>query len=399
MKRGYLSDHFTAIAYKRLSAVEVDLRKSNQHEFNGSAALKRVLGSARRKLEVDFMFLTDDEPPITERVQLTWYDSRENVPTRSAEYRLYFPGNPVMDSASVNDLLVIGERPGGGFLFMVVKASSSIERQISWLFQISNTTDSFQEKHDEFSKVELEYTAQLILEEIGIEPTPLQPNYLEQMLFQFDGRFPSTKVFSEFARNTIETTSNDPDSYLINLMEWEESLFRTYEAHFVEKRLAQGFEDVDDFISYSLSVQNRRKSRVGHAFEIHVEHIFSTREIRFERGALIDDHSRPDFLFPGSREYRDPAYPEVNLAMLGVKSTCKDRWRQVLAEARRIPRKHLLTLQRAISENQTDEMRANNLQLVVPTGFQATYSTTQREWLLGLGDFIETIEERQRLQP
>jgi hypothetical protein len=32
--------------------------------------------------------------------------------------------------------------------------------------------------------------------------------------------------------------------------------------------------------------------------------------------------------------------------MLGVKTTCSDRWRQVLAEADRIQLKHLLTLHR-----------------------------------------------------
>ena len=44
----------------------------------------------------------------------------------------------------------------------------------------------------------------------------------------------------------------------------------------VAERLKQGFVsedgvDVDDFIRFSLSVQNRRKSRAGHAFENHVE--------------------------------------------------------------------------------------------------------------------------------
>ena len=42
--------------------------------------------------------------------------------------------------------------------------------------------------------------------------------------------------------------------------------------------------------------------------------------------------------------------------MLAVKSTCKDRWRQILAEADRLPVKHLLTLEPGISVAQTDEM-------------------------------------------
>ena len=46
-----------------------------------------------------------------------------------------------------------------------------------------------------------------------------------------------------------------------------------------------------------------------------------------------------------------------------VKSTCKDRWRQVLTEADRIEKKYLFTLEAAISNNQTDEMQAKNVQL------------------------------------
>ena len=42
--------------------------------------------------------------------------------------------------------------------------------------------------------------------------------------------------------------------------------------------------------------------------------------------------------------------------MLGAKSTCKDRWRQVLAEDEKISRKHLLTLEPGISEPQTHQM-------------------------------------------
>ena len=67
--------------------------------------------------------------------------------------------------------------------------------------------------------------------------------------------------------------------------------------------------------------------------------------------------------------------------MLGVKSTCKDRWRQVLAEADRIEYKHLLTLETSISKHQTDEMQAKNLQLVLPRGLHETYTPEQQTWL------------------
>jgi EcoRII C terminal len=83
--------------------------------------------------------------------------------------------------------------------------------------------------------------------------------------------------------------------------------------------------------------------------------------------------------------------------MLGVKSTCKDRWRQVLAEADRIEHKHLLTLEAAISGNQTDEMQTKNLQLVLPRRLHESYSEAQRLWLMDVSSFIALVQEQQSI--
>jgi len=79
-----------------------------------------------------------------------------------------------------------------------------------------------------------------------------------------------------------------------------------------------------------------------------------------------------------------------------VKSTCKDRWRQVLAEADKIPDKHLLTLEPSISANQTDEMQQRRLQLIVPSGLHHTYTAAQQRWLMSVGNLIELLRKRQR---
>ena len=179
-------------------------------------------------------------------------------------------------------------------------------------------------------------------------------------------------------------------------MEREEILFRTLERHLIGDRLTEGFHgDVDGFIAFSLSVQNRRKSRVGHALENHLEIMFMENGIRYKRAAVTERKSKPDFLFPGVVEYHDPGFNPLNLTLLGVKSTCKDRWRQVLAEGDRISRKHLLTLETAISTNQTDEMQAKQLQLVLPRALHSTYTASQQSWLVDIADFTELVLERQ----
>ena len=90
MKNGYLSQYFVGVIAKKLSVVEAKLDKSNQHEFNGITSMKRLFGTERQKFNTTFMFLDDETMPITESAFLTWYDARENHPTRS-EYRLFFP--------------------------------------------------------------------------------------------------------------------------------------------------------------------------------------------------------------------------------------------------------------------------------------------------------------------
>lgn len=153
--------------------------------------------------------------------------------------------------------------------------------------------------------------------------------------------------------------------------------------------------DVDGFLSFSLSVQNRRKSRVGLALENHLELLFTECGIQYKRTAVTENKAKPDFIFPSVAAYHDPAFDALRLTMLGVKSTCKDRWRQVLAEADRIDHKHLLTLETSISRHQTDEMQAKNLQLVLPRGLHGTYTPEQQAWLMDVASFTALVRERQ----
>jgi hypothetical protein len=57
--------------------------------------------------------------------------------------------------------------------------------------------------------------------------------------------------------------------------------------------------------------------------------------------------------------------------------------------------KHLVTLEPGITENQTDEMKAKYLQLVVPAAIHETYKPSQRDWLMCVADFVELVKARQ----
>jgi hypothetical protein len=411
MKQGYLSQYFKGVAAKILSAVEADTATSNQHEFNGVALLKKIFDSARQTFPARFIYLsdTDDDPP-TDDGFLTWYDARENHPSRT-EYRMYFPTTAVSVCASAGDELFIGLKPDNTVLVIIAENGSTTANQIHWLFGMTDVD------HPGFSiREELEseqdriaFASRFILEEIGIKVEESEDTYLEEMLRKFGGCFPKTREFSEYARSTLNDISpmDNSDAVIMGWMEREEILFRTLEKHLIAEQLSSGSffvcedsgngtdVDVDGFINYSLSVQNRRKSRVGQALENHIEQLFRSRNIRFDRTKETENKSKPDFIFPGIAEYHDSTFNVALLTMLGVKSTCKDRWRQVLVEAERIFHKHLLTLEAAISENQTNEMQIQNLQLIVPTALRNTYSKKQQQWLMSVEDFIRLVLSRQ----
>lgn len=77
-------------------------------------------------------------------------------------------------------------------------------------------------------------------------------------------------------------------------------------------------------------------------------------------------------MFPSVAAYEDAAFPAYRLRMLAAKTTCKDRWRQIIIEADRIRTKHLLPLQE-VSEAQFREMTEAGVRLVVPTGIHDSY--------------------------
>lgn len=405
MNRGKLSDYFEGvIATKRLSAVEADTRRSNQHEFNGVAQLKEIFGAEEpQTLDALFVWLGGEQDAVSEQGYVTWYDARRAHPKRS-EYRLYFPTNAVTELASENDLLLIAKRPNGRIIVVVAPDGSTMVNQLSWLFGLSeqiNFNFSVSEINtDEYSY--LDFAATFILEEIGIEIEDPDADRLDTLVGKFGAVFPPTRVFSEFARQTAPKVSpqDDPDGALISWMDHEEALFRRLERQILKERLSKGFlvdgaADVDGFVSYSLQVQNRRKSRAGYALCHHLESIFVASKVHFKREAFTEKKNGPDFLFPGENEYQDKEFPPERLHMLAVKTSCKDRWRQVLAEANRISHKHLLTLEPGISETQTREMQTQSLQLILPQAIHPTYKPAQQKWLMNLAEFVALVAADQ----
>lgn len=215
--------------------------------------------------------------------------------------------------------------------------------------------------------------------------------------------FPTGKVVAELARSAFNEkngiTENDindnPDRIILNWIETEYELFRILENQLCSDVFKQQFADAESFIQAANSIANRRKSRAGRSLELHLEEVFKTRKIRFEAQVFTEGRKQPDFIFPGSKEYHDLAFPSAKLLLLASKTTCKDRWRQVINEADRISIKHLFTLQQGISSTQLEEMYNHGIELVVPSAYINTFPSEYRSRIHSLDGFIQTVERSQ----
>jgi hypothetical protein len=392
-----LTNYFTGTAWKYLSAVDVtSARSSNQHEI-GSNKFTQILGdpgSVTLRMKAVFVFFGKEDEDVLQAVgEVSFYDTRRNNPDRGPEHRLYYRDNEVTALMSEGDFCLVAARPDNSLLIVVAPPGTAAERRMRYLFELPKVEGAWHVAQD-LGSAQLDLASQTILEALGVELEDSADDMLGRLIDSFGLAFPPTRVFSKFARENARGKINpvqEADAALELWIEYEERLFRTLEREIVGTRLKSGFSDVDDFVAFSLSVQNRRKSRAGHALENHLEAVFIANRVLYSRGCKTEGHAKPDFIFPGCADYHDPDHVEPPLQMLAAKSTCKDRWRQILPEAAKIPVKHLFTLETAISENQTDEMQTHQVQLVVPPSVARTYSERQRGWVMGLADFLALL--------
>lgn len=205
--------------------------------------------------------------------------------------------------------------------------------------------------------------------------------------------FPKGKELIDFIVQKYADTAKLPaDKRLLQRRDLEYTEFRRLEKAVVLPRVKDGFIGVDQFVDYANSVTNRRKSRSGKSLELHMVCIFEEEGIQdFAHDKVTEGNKRPDFIFPSIAAYKNSGYPGNNLRMLACKTTCKDRWRQVIDEAPRIPLKHLLTLQQGVSENQFAQMQEAGVKLVVPKGLHSSYPKKVRPNLESVEGFITSI--------
>ena len=207
------------------------------------------------------------------------------------------------------------------------------------------------------------------------------------------------ELFNKLHKINDEKVCESPDKILLNWYDTELSMFRSLEEKVYNPIYTKPFPDCQSLIEFSNKILNRRKSRAGKSLEHHLSAIFTAQKLIFEEQAVTENNKKPDFLFPNGICYHNFEFPAEDLTILGAKTTCKDRWRQVINEADRVDERYLFTLQQGISKNQLKEMADENVKLVVPESHVDSYPEEYREGLNTLSGFIEIVKEKQDRMP
>lgn len=224
---------------------------------------------------------------------------------------------------------------------------------------------------------------------------------IQEFINGLDVDFPASDVMSAAARAIEEKVYDhseyirlNPDEKIISWTNMEYTLFRALEYARYGEIITKGFRSVDEFVRVANVVLNRRKSRAGKSLEHHLSAIFDGNDIAYSSQAVTEGNKKPDFLFPSQEAYHDHGFSADYIVSLAAKTTCKDRWRQVLNEADRLKDrpKYLCTLQQGISGAQMDEMQAGNVILVVPKPYIATYPKDRRDRIWTLARFVQYIK-------
>ena len=306
------------------------------------------------------------------------------------EYRVtrFGRGFPFLQDDNVGDLLII--------------AKFTEEDYVGYVLSSDDDIDDF------FASFNLSpgETNQIIDVAGNVKPDEKIDHLMQEFVAQYTD-FPETRQMAQGARDCFNkaykieegSLKAKPDEVLLNWVDTEYRLFKYMEEKVYADVISHPFNNIDSFVKMANEVLNRRKSRAGKSLEHHLADIFTHNELVFEEQAITEDNKKPDFLFPNSECYHNLQFPADDLVVLGAKTTCKDRWRQVLSEADRVDTKYLFTLQQGVSKNQLKEMQDSRLTLVVPHQYISSFPIEYQATISDLTGFIQMVRKKQDSLP
>lgn len=286
-----------------------------------------------------------------------------------------------------------------GALFVLVQSKESDEDYEAFVL---NTEDDINQFLEHFNMAPTETNNLITTGNVDLDLQEKKEFY--SFISYLKAEFPSSEIMSSKARdiqnivyNHLEYIISNPDQKLLDWTSMEYKLFRALEHVRYGEAIRNGFENVEDFITLANQVLNRRKSRAGKSLEHHLSAIFDGNAVSYTAQAVTEGRKKPDFIFPSEAAYHDTSFSVEKIISLAAKTTCKDRWRQVLNEADRLrdKNKFLCTMQQGITSAQMDEMQSEKVILVVPKPYIKTYPRDKQDRIWTIKRFIEYVKEKE----
>jgi len=393
---------FVAAAAKTLSAVEVDPRSSHQHEL-AAGTLRRMLidhgimaaDADRVSIPVGLLRLDDDEEAERIEDQLTVYDARRQNPDRGPEWRAYYgygsAAERLVHSMREGDQMVYAIDRAGTVHVLLIAAGSHWSDVLRDTFGYEPNPRLTTVPTLDLQAAQRRAPVELIADALEINPVDASDH--DWLLEHFGGNlpttFPDTRTMAALAHERVglDAREEDADTLLERWLTTETDLFMILERAEGEHRIAL-CKEFEDHIKTVLSILQRRKARRGRSLEIHLESLFTARQLPYERQVETEPGSSSDFILPGIDAYRaldTSTGTEPGVLHLGAKSTARERWKQVLSEATKLRRRHLATLDPHLSHASLHAMSELEVVPVMPARLGALY---ERHSIMTVEGFI-----------
>ncbi len=144
--------------------------------------------------------------------------------------------------------------------------------------------------------------------------------------------------------------------------------------------------------SFFLSLTQSRRSRAGDSFQVVMNDILQRLGYPFTPKPRLD--GKPDFVMPSKQHYnKNP----MDCIVLTLKTTLRERWRQVVTEGAKGTHFYLATIDRKLSDKELSAMKSKKVYVVVPADAQDE-CYTDHDNVLSFEEFIEDhLDYRMKL--
>jgi len=134
------------------------------------------------------------------------------------------------------------------------------------------------------------------------------------------------------------------------------------------KQLVGGFEQI--YKEVMLSSVQRLKSRSGYSFEHHVQRMLTDGKVPFS-AQKFTGNQRPDFILPSKKLFANKTRSRDDAFILSLKTVLRERWKQVLKEAKTCD-VFLATIDDKVAAESIADMREDGIYLVVPESLKSS---------------------------